>query len=167
MSLNSPSNHSEQPAPKSKIKRAVLFTAGVGALAAAVLAGKGDTKTTENRGEGTGDCFALATQNPENFKVKNCTPAKVNAEVVGPTTIQIKDKVIRIMNVIGGKGNLTFTQPNFLEMSTGMEYDVVENGKEPGIISEQEGDMLGIPQGTTFYKDLKTGKISTDPQDLK
>lgn len=150
MSFNTPSSNQSR-----NLKKAAILALGVAAAALAVKDKKDVTSI---------ECFAKAAEHPENFKVKKCDQNSMEADIVGPTTIKIRDKVF---TVTFGQGEMKYTQPNFLEVSTGIDYSIEEPKTEPPMTASQPGDTIVIPEGTTLYRDLKTGKVSTNPEDIK
>ncbi len=107
------------------------------------------------------DCFAKATDHPENFNIDSCNATTVSAHVSAPTTIAIGNKVFKVTE---GSGTFGFAEPNFVQFSTGVAYEGSEPTSESDkIIDNQHGLWLGY-EGTktsvTYPDNLNPDKAS-------
>ena len=115
-------------------------------------------------GEGGGDagpCFAQVTQNPGNVTIQNCTDTQLNAQIHGPSTVKIGNKTFKVTD---GTGTMDFSQPNYVNLSEGIEYEGEEPASEADkIISNESGITLGF-EGTktrrTYPAALNPNKAS-------
>ncbi len=107
------------------------------------------------------DCFAKATDHPENFQVDSCDAMTVTAHVSAPTTIAVGNKVFTVTE---GSGTFGFAEPNLMQFSTGVAYQASEPPTEADkIISNEHGITLGF-EGTkttvTYPDTLNPDKAS-------
>ena len=93
---------------------------------------------------GPGTCFAKVDKEA-NFNVTNCTDDTVEANVKAPVTIEVAGKTF---NCFEGQGTFTYTLPNVLDISTGLECEKAENPDDPNkLINNEFGVTMGF-EGT-------------------